>query len=331
MPEDVKKIESLKGVEHIDKEPYMLDVQSIISTDLLTSSLRSWIDENEFASEQAFSKNETIIPNVKYVLMAAEKFSELTSINSEEELKNSVVIHIPGAKAEEKEKLQGEKLILFKASLLESEVVTNQWSFNIVKIMDTPFSTEYDANSNNNEITIILEEQAAIDYGITHGYIDLNIYVGDPLSKEESSVIYDNVYALTVGIPGSMFQYSPDLIFNYIRLADFLDFLGSFSFYVAVVLSILSISLVIFGKYRLQRRYWGIYRSLGLSENKLFYYLILELAVYYIAAIIISCVVYFCFLLMFDRMDYSLLSYYMFYISTIFSVLLMLVASAIII
>ena len=155
----------------------------------------------------------------------------------------------------------------------------------------------------NNEITIILDEQTAIDYGITQGYKQLMIYTEDNLSKEESEVIYDKIYGLTVGVPGSLFQYIPDLIFDRTRITDFLDFLGSFSFYISVTLSILSISMVIFGKYRLQKRYWGIYRSLGLSTNKLFYNLILELSVYYILAIIISCILYFLYLFL-NRLDY---------------------------
>ncbi|MGG1516362.1 FtsX-like permease family protein [Paenibacillus oryzisoli] len=330
-PDEVRKIESLKGIAYIDKSPYMLEVHPIINKDLLTSSLISWIDENKFANTENVSNDTIMIPNVKYVLKTTEELSKLTSNSNKEELQNLIVIHIPGIKAEEKEKLEEQSIELSKTSLSVDKLTTSTWKFKIAKIIDTPYKADFDVTSNiNNEITIILDEQTAIDYGITQGYKQLMIYTEENLSKEESKIIYDKIYGLTVGVPGSLFQYIPELIFDRTRITEFLDFLGSFSFYISLTLSILSISMVIFGKYRLQKRYWGIYRSLGLSTNKLFYYLILELSVYYILAIIISSILYFIYLFL-NRLDYPLYSYLLFFTSTIFTVLLVLIVSAIII
>lgn len=329
-PSEVREIESMKGIKFIDKSPYMLDIQTVISDDLLTPSLISWINKFKFENDENPSFG-TIIPNVKYVLETTEELSKLTSIKDSEKLKSIAVLHIPGINSDEKNKLQGGDIELLKTSLLGDQLTTSHWNFKIAKVIATPYKVDYDVTSNiNNEITIILGEQSAIDFGITQGYKQLMVYTDDHLSKEESKIIYDKIYALTVGVPGSLFQYIPDLIFERTRITAFLDLLGNFSFYISVALSILSISLVIFGKYRLQKRYWGIYRSLGLSTNKLFYYLLLELILYYIIAIIISFAFYLFYLLS-SNLENPLVSYLLFYISTISTILLMLITSAIII
>ncbi|MBD2845509.1 ABC transporter permease [Paenibacillus sp. IB182496] len=329
-PSEVREIESLRGIRFIEKSPYMLDVHPVIDDNLLTSTLKTWVNDYKFENGQ-YSLKGTIVPNVKYVLVTTEELSKLTSISNKKELENIVFMHIPEIKNDEIKILQGKNIKLSRSTLNENVISTETWDFKISKISNDPYEVNFDGTSNtNNEVTIILDERTAIEKKITQGYRELKIYTHDELSNNDAAFIYNKINELTIGVPGSLFQNISNLIFERTRITNFLDFLGKLSFYISVSFSIVSFSLVIYGKYKIQKRKWGIYRTLGMSTNRLFYYLLIELFVYYCLSLLITFAVYLLYLFL-NKLVFSLISYIFFYILVIFLVLLMMIASALII
>src|SRR5690606_24471254 len=143
-------------------------------------------------------------------------------------LDNSVIIHIPGSNANENEKLIGKKIVLTKTYVNGSSYKTERWDFNILEVINIPYTIIVDKEETivRDEIIIIMSENSAIDKKITPGYKDLTIYTEVDLSEERAINIYNMVYALAAGVPGSLFQYIPAVIHDNTRITVYLEFLG---------------------------------------------------------------------------------------------------------
>ncbi len=245
-PSEVREIEMLDGIKYIDKKPFMLDVLPLIEEEILTPSLISCIKKYNQDKISYNTLNEIIIPNVKYVLKNEEEISKLYPNICKGDLRNSTIIHIPDANNNDKEQLIGNNIILTKTYVEDDSYRTRSWDFEIIDVLDSPYTINIDGETLvNNEITIIIDETVAIEKEITKGYKDLAIYTDENLSKEMSNIIYNKVYSLTAGVPGSLFQYVPDIIYDNTRITDYLGFLGKLAFYISIVLAISSTSMIV--------------------------------------------------------------------------------------
>ncbi|WP_416738885.1 FtsX-like permease family protein, partial [Agathobacter rectalis] len=51
-------------------------------------------------------------------------------------------------------------------------------------------------------------------------------------------------------------------------------------FFVSLILTAISVTIMIFSKYQTQKRHWGIYLSLGMSKNNIMQYVFSEIFIY---------------------------------------------------
>ncbi|GIQ68125.1 ABC transporter permease [Xylanibacillus composti] len=316
-PSDVKEVEQLEGIRHVEKIPYMFDVQSRISTGLLTPSIKKWVDSSDVDT----ITNTALLRNIHY------RLDDLKDTNSDNPQENIVRLHIPGIQPDEEVRLHGKSITLSKAVKNEDEYEIKEWDFIIEEVMDDYEAGEHQAALKKG-ITIVLDEKYAIENEITLGYQDIFIYTDDSLDKEIHANIYNKVYALSEGIPGSLFQYIPDLSYDGSRIIELLIFLGRLSFFISLVLSVASIYAVITGKFHIRRRYWGICRSLGMSLNKVYLLMLYEVVLYFVLASLLSSLIYYLFLLTI-HISYPILSYALLTITTLVSVFALLLASTI--
>ncbi len=220
-PSDVSKIEQLSGIKHFEKEPFMVDVRAIMKRSDMSKSLLD-SRKGHRVEEYLASNDKLIIPDVRYVLMKEDEIRKEYSIGMEENLDSSIIIYIPGISAKERERMLGKNIALSKAVLKDNTLESKEWDFKIIDILDRNYLEN--GNANKNEITLIMSEDSVFTSGISTGYINLTIYTNENLSVEEKNEIYNSVYLLTAGIPGSLFQYIPDLIHDNTRISDFFKF-----------------------------------------------------------------------------------------------------------
>jgi len=303
---DVDRVESLSGIKLIVKEPFMYDVSIAMKKGKLAR-----IQEN-------FSKIGDM-PDVRYVLMQKKDMISYFRI-SEAEAADSIVIYLPDLLTETAGEWVDSTVTLSKIKLNDrGEYEKRQWDYRVADVVDSKFKEIFNyIDSGTNQPVVILNEESAIQKGVTPGYKDLTVYTNDSISAEQQNRIYDQVYGLTLGVPGSLFQYIPDLKRENNRLPGFISFLGSLVFYASMFFSTLSLYVVLLVKYQLQRRYWGIYRSLGMRSGQVFKLLFGEAFIYLLLAALLSSAIYYLFLLLVSH-SYPMLTYIYILITTLIS------------
>ncbi|WP_307719390.1 ABC transporter permease [Paenibacillus xylaniclasticus] len=291
----VDKLESLDGIKLVVKEPFMNDVKITINQGRFTGD------------QQLYSVSGG--PDVEYVLMNTNEMTRAFHL-SEAEAVNSAVIYSPDFLAEEANEWLGGTVTLSKIKLNgQGGYDKRSWDYTVAAVIDSSFGDiPTDIDSGTNQLVVILNEDSAIQNGITAGYKDLSIYLEDHLTAEQKNNLYNQVYDMTLGVPGSLFQYIPDLKQENGRLPGFMSFIGSLVFYITMLSSGFCIYVVLLFKYKLQRRYWGIYRSLGMQPGQVFKLLCSEAYIYFLIAAVLSSALYVLFLLLVSP-SYSTLSY----------------------
>lgn len=274
-PMEVRKIQHTDGIKYVDKTPYMENVSAVFQTKHVSQELLS---------------------DVKYVLLNDQEFSRLYPQIDVDHMQDAIILHIPEIDREKAELLTGQPVRFTRTDLMKSwdfntthldedDIQEKSWDFNIAAVVDAPFQ---DGGVVQDGISMILHEQSALSKGITDGYRSFTIYTEDQLSEADEKRIYNEVYTVVAGIPGSLFQYLPILSHERTRITDFLDILGKITFINSIMISICAIYTLILHKYQVQKRYWGIYRALGLTTKSLNMYLSFELFVYFLVALLIN-------------------------------------------
>lgn len=290
-PSKVRALELQEGIKYIDKEPFMFDIHPIINNKLIVPTISKWITNHN--QDSAFNNNSTIIPNVRYIMESDKNLINNYKF-SEKDIEDKVVLYIEGIKPSEKEMLIGKQLLLLRK---DKDGSILNWNFIIKDVYNSNHSREIKNLKIEREgLSIIISESTAIKQGLLTGYKNLKIYIDDDLSVKNEKMIYEKIYAITATIPGSIFQYVPEFIEGEKRITEFLSFIGKFSFYISVTLAIISMYIVVHGKYQQQKRSWGIYRSLGMSTNKVFLYLLFEMSILFLISALFSSLVYILFL-----------------------------------
>jgi putative ABC transport system permease protein len=326
--DDVRKLEKTPGILYIDKNPFMKDVHPLIDPDSVTPSIRSWMEK--FGLEDNMYKELKIIPNISYTIVDSNEFEKIYSDKEYKDFIGKVLLFIPSEQNEQLDKdLIGENLRLVKMVEGANGLETKQVDFKVLNVINKPFVKKISKTEKieNDEITIVLDEKTALGSGIFPGYYELGIYTQKNLLKEEYMKIDSTVNRLVATIPGSLFQSIPKLIKEDSAIYSLVGFLGLLSFIVAVVLSIISIMVIVFSKYNLQKRNWGIYLSLGMNKKQVIGFLTLEMISYLFMAAILSTTVFIIAMFTFSRV-YSFSFYLKYYSFSVLSILfLMLIGS----
>ncbi|PWW00870.1 putative ABC transport system permease protein [Paenibacillus cellulosilyticus] len=307
---DVQQLQSIKEIALIDKVPSMLDVLPIMKQSDVPSTLRSRVGDGRL---DISGNNDVVIKNVNYVLDSDDDWKGEIQSRSFVENLPLIVLYCPDIKSDEIEALIGKKVTLSKSTLKESgDVSEENWDFIIARVINKPYEKSAGgAKIQKQDVTFVLQEQYALQNGITKGYRDLTIYTLNNLTETEKQNVYERVLSLATGTPGGVFQYIPNVIHDERRISNLLNLLSYLTFFVSTCLSFISIYIVIYGKYQLHRRYWGIYRSLGMRLNRVHRMMSYEIVGYFFGAALLSSVLYTFFLFMI-RPSYPLTIYFRF-------------------
>ncbi|WP_374717496.1 FtsX-like permease family protein [Neobacillus sp.] len=291
--EDVKEIEKIPGILYIDKNPFMVDVHPLIHSNLITPSIRKWIED--YGSVDDLNNDKEIIPNVKYTIVNSEEFNEIYSGKEYKDFVGKILLYIPSNNRSSNDKeLVGKKLSLIKKYKSNNGFETIQKDFEIFDVINKPLVKKIIDHHKiqNNEITIVLDEQTALKSGLFPGYNELGIYIQKNLSTREYENIDHKVTGLIATIPGSLFQNIPEFIKEDTKIYSLTGFLGILSFIVASILTVISIVIIVFSKYNLEKRNWGIYLSLGMNKKQIIKFLNLEIQTYLFISTIISSIIF---------------------------------------
>ncbi|MFB9325798.1 FtsX-like permease family protein [Paenibacillus aurantiacus] len=324
-PEEVHKLESLKGINLVDKEPSMFDIMPILKKENLTPYLLSWIEKYSSDQQKELTFYEdVIIPNATFMLDSSGNFNKNNDLGNKD--LPSLALYCPDMQPEEQKQLLGKNITLSRIVLdQEGSPIVKKWEFRIAKVVNAPYQLSADdVVVAHDDVTIVLDEQYALQQGITKGYKDLSIYLRGDVSDTDAKNIYNEVYALAAVTPGGLFQYIPKVISDWRRMSDFIYRSGALTFYVAILLSITCIYTILNGKYQVRKRYWGIYRSLGMRLKDIYSFLLLEVFVYFSISTFVSSGLYIAFLY-FNQLSYPMIVYCRILALTLFGVIVLLV------
>lgn len=328
--EDVQQLEKKPGILYIDKIPFMKDVHPIINPDLVTPSIRQWIEE--FGSDNNMYKELEIIPNVRYTIVDSDEFKEIYSAKPYKDFVGKVLLFLPTkSNGSEGKELIGKKIGFVKMFKEDNGLETKQKDLEVLDVINKPLVKKI-INSQKieyNEITIVLDEKTALESGLLQGYNELGIYTQDNLSTKEYEKIDSSVNRLIATVPGSLFQNIPEFIKDDIKIYSLVGFLGILSFIVATILSVISIVILVFSKYQLQKRNWGIYLSLGMNKKQVIRFLNLEMLSYLCISTIISMIIFIIAMITFNHV-YPFSFYLKYYCLAILSILILILIGSIV-
>jgi putative ABC transport system permease protein len=326
--EDAMKLRQLPGVKHVEKTPFMVDVVPLVDDDQ-KSYIHQWLNKN---GPILTYDNKWIVPNVKYVIIDEKEFHQIDPKGNYDDFKGKIMLFIPnedGTNDININGLIGEKISFVKLVKEDEDIRKIEKEYFVYDAKNQPLIKHVNGMKNieYDHFTIVFDKDTIEESNLFNGYYDFIVYLNKDITDHEFKKIDDYVNQLIATVPGSLFQNIPEFIEKETRITSLLSFLGKFSFVIASLLTVLSITIIVFSKYQLQRRDWGIYLSLGMSKRKIYYFLTAEMFVYYILASIISFIV-FILVLLSNHLDFSISYYFIYFLfSLLFMFLLIMMGS----
>ncbi|MGM9988384.1 MAG: FtsX-like permease family protein [Bacillaceae bacterium] len=311
--DDVDSLEHTKGIDSIEKNPFMVDVHPLINEDNITYSLKSWINQN--GSLNHLYRNNIIIPNIGYQIIDESEFNKVYSNGNFEQFKGKVILAFPNLENKDDNRLVGEALEFVKMYRSQEMLKTKEWNFEIFDVVNKSKVSKYSDLylNNDNEITIFLDKDTAIESGIFTGYKDLTVYLEEDVEEEEEKEIEKKIYEMVAPIPGSLYQKTSLTKIEDTRISVYVGYLGEFSFFISLFLSSVSMVSILLSKYLIKKRIWGIYMSLGMRKNMIFKLISFEIYIYFFISVICSTIIFFLFMNIFNHI-YPTSFYFVYYI-----------------
>ncbi|KZZ82675.1 ABC transporter permease [Bacillus sp. SJS] len=323
--EDAKKIAQISGVKHLEKNPFMVDVVPLIKSNQMTPSIINWIQK--YGVDIKYGDKQ-IVPNVRYEVVDKQAFEMIYPKGDYEKFKGKVMLFIPNTDGNQDnlKMLKGEKISFVKLKKEKGSIQENEKQFVVYDVINQPLVKKISGlkNIEYDNFTILIDKESFEEYKFFNGYFEFKIYLDKNLTNNDFKKIDSHINQLIATVPGSFFQNIPEFIQKDTQITSLLSFLGKFAFIIASVLSILSMTIVVFSKYQLQKKEWGIYLSMGMSKKTIYYFLTLEMLIYLLLSIILSFVIYIS-ILYSANLVYPVSSYFIYFFNSIMFVLLLIV------
>lgn len=292
--EDTKQLENMDGVRSVKKKPFMPDVFPLLDNSQLTANIHNWILQN--SEDDLLYKGSYIVPKVEYVLLDKDAFLELYPNKHYEDFQGKVIFHIPHVLNDSAdETLIDETINFVRKYKNENDLNTQEWSYQVFDVSNEPFTINIGHSKElaYDSFTIVLPEETVIDNGMFRGYSELSVYLEDNLDMSQSDEVEDYINQLIAITPGSLYQNVSAFMIEDNRISEFVGYLGKVAFTVSVILSILNITVITFSKYRIQKKKWGTYLSLGMKKRDVYYLLFNEMLLYFVVALGLSFAIFF--------------------------------------
>ncbi|PLR76262.1 hypothetical protein CU633_16325 [Bacillus sp. V3-13] len=306
-PKEVAGLAAAPGVKYIEKVPFMDDVHPVLNPEQLTPFFNSWIEEFQPIETEkrplSFEKAKPgakPLPNVKYVLVNKEEYDSIVNSYFKDRadynnFENKVLMFIPNEINDKQfNELVNDNLTFIKLSQSVKSLTVKEWQFEIDNIITEPYRRYIDDSltlENNGEITILLDERTAIKNNMLTGYKDIIVYLDESISNQDLEKVDLLTKELVAPIPGSLYQNISEFKKDDTKISSLVGVLGKLTFLISILFSSISIFLIIFGKFLIQKWQWGVYLSLGMSKKKVLYFLNYEGIVYFSVALLISTLV----------------------------------------
>lgn len=330
--QQVTNLKILPGVQYVEKNPFMVDVIPLITSQQKTKDITQWLDNQ---GEIITYNQKWIVPNVKYEIIDKEEFSQLFPEDDYKAFRGKIMIFVPnkdGRKDANLNNLKGETIEFIKQEKHEGKLQKIKEQFEVYSVNNETYVKQI---NNKNKIsydgfTIIFDKDTMQNSKLFNGYMELGIFLDTNITENELKKIDDYVNQMIATVPGSLLQNIPEFIQNDTKITSLLGFLAKFSFIITFLLTVTSMFIIVFSKYQLQKKEWGIYLSLGMSKRKLYYFLTSEMVVYCLIAALMSFIIIFLYLM--GAVLTFPLSYYLYYylLVIIYMSLLLIVGSFII-
>lgn len=315
---EVKKLEKTPGVLYIDKTPFMEDVETLIDRKMITPSINNWIF-NENSAYKTYN-NKIIIPDVKYVLLNKDDWKNIEAPKKYKDLDGKAFIYNPVNKKNTNEDkiLVGNTLTLVRLYKTPTGMKTSQKKLKILDVIHKPFKYRVSPSVEikKDDFIILMDTQTAVKSGLFHGFNELEIYTKKDISHKEKMNLDKQVKSLSSTFPGSLVQNTSQLIKDDSKIYNYLKVLGMLLFFVSLILTAISVTIMIFSKYQTQKRQWGIYLSLGMSKRNIMQLVFSEIFIYVFVSMILSMLICCIGLIMLPR-QYPLVFYFKYFLLSI--------------
>ncbi|MCJ7843138.1 ABC transporter permease [Lederbergia sp. NSJ-179] len=292
--EDVDELENLPKVKYIEKKPFMDNVVPFIHSEQIIPLIHPWIQE---VKGSAVSDDKQMLTNITYQIIDSNEFDQIYPKGSYKDFKGKILLFIPN---EDETITSGQNSLIgsnfyFKKWMKEENVLNKmEEEFEVYDVLTRPLTKHVPGieDIQYDDLTIVFDKETMQKSNLFPGYIELEIFLEDNLTNNQYQLIDDKVSQLIATIPGSLFQNIPKLIQEDGQLAPLVAYLGKFTFIISSLLTILSLIMILFSKYQMQKREWGIYLSLGMTKKGIFYFLAMEMLCYLFISTTISTVIF---------------------------------------
>lgn len=283
--EDIHNLETQEGIAILAKSPSFSTIKISMNTLKLVSSIKNWIEK--YRLENEVSSPYIAIPNVKFML-ANEKFFTEYNNNKVTDLP-SVVLFSSSISEQEKIQLIGQTIQLSKVVENNSQYTVENYDLEIVGAHNLPYTiTDNDKVYTMDGFVVVIDEAFVFHNAISKGYKEIEILLKDNITPAQLNQLDFAVQSLLAITPGNMVQDIPRENAEKQSFTNLINRIGQLAYVSALFLASIALILLLYGKFELRRRYWGIYRALGMTNKNVFLLSIGEATIYLIIAIIFS-------------------------------------------
>lgn len=186
---DAQQIEKLPYVQHVEKVAFMADVHLLMDKEYINST-------NDFNEYPSNLRDQIIIPNVNYQIIAPAIFKELYENKSYQDFKGKAIVMIPNKNMFDQE-MKNQEISFARKFYGQHGLETKFWNYKVFDVIENPDLT-------SKEITVLLDKETAMETGIFYGYLELSIFTNDRLTNAQKRELEMLLNEMVSTIPGSL-------------------------------------------------------------------------------------------------------------------------------
>ncbi|NRG30221.1 hypothetical protein HRF69_24420, partial [Bacillus circulans] len=177
--QQVTNLKILPGVQYVEKNPFMVDVIPLITSQQKTKDITQWLDNQ---GEIITYNQKWIVPNVKYEIIDKEEFSQLFPEDDYKAFRGKIMIFVPnkdGRKDANLNNLKGETIEFIKQEKHEGKLQKIKEQFEVYSVNNETYVKQI---NNKNKIsydgfTIIFDKDTMQNSKLFNGYMELGIFL----------------------------------------------------------------------------------------------------------------------------------------------------------
>lgn len=306
-PKEVDRLEQLPGIQLLDKVPFMVDVHPLLTDNQLTPTMQAeanlylQAEEDDIPSRESLGMPEhvTAIPHVEYLLVDQQEYEDIYAqyfggdSDYDSFANNQLLMFLPEEMEDAQQllALKGETIQFGQLRREDAETFTfHHWNYKVQNVYIGPFRRTVTDNIHQERdgIVMVMDREGAANNHLFKGYNSVALHLENDVSAEEKAYIEQLSRDLVASVPGSYFMPGAEFIKEEQRIVSFLKTLALGMFILTLIYLAVSIVAVIFSRFIVRRKEWGIYFATGMNRNMMRFTVLGELFVYWLIATIVS-------------------------------------------